>query len=76
MADDGTLLLAGPFLDDGDIRGIYIFNIESVKEAEKIAESDPAVQAGSLVFEIRPWYGSAAMMKINEIHQQIAKIKI
>ena len=76
MAEDGTLLLAGPFLDDGDVRGIYIFNIESVEEAQKISESDPAVKAGSLVLEIRPWYGSAAVMKINEIHQQIAKIKI
>ena len=76
MAEDGTLLLAGPFLDDGDVRGIYIFNIESVEEAQKIAESDPAVKAGSLVLEIRPWYGSGAVMKINELHQQIAKIKI
>lgn len=76
MAEDGTLLLAGPFLDDGDTRGIYIFNIESLEEAQKIAESDPAVQAGSLILDIRPWYGSAAVMKINEIHQQIAKIKI
>ncbi len=24
MAEEGTLVLAGPFLDDGDIRGIYI----------------------------------------------------
>lgn len=76
MAEDGTLLLAGPFLDDGDVRGIYIFNIESVEEAQKISESDPAVKAGSLVLEIRPLYGSASVMKINEIHQQIAKIKI
>ena len=76
MAEDGTLLLAGPFLDDGDVRGIYIFDIESVEEAQKIAESDPAVKAGSLVLEIRPWYGSGAVMKVNEIHQQIAKIKI
>ena len=41
MAEDGTLLLAGPFLDDGDVRGIYIFNIESVEEAQKIADSWP-----------------------------------
>ena len=76
MAEEGTLLLAGPFLDDGDVRGIYIFNIDSVEEAQKIAESDPAVKAGSLELEIWPWYGSATVMQINEIHQQIAKIKI
>lgn len=76
MVEDGTLLLAGPFLDDGDIRGIYIFDIESVEEAKKIAEADPAVKAGSLILDIHPWYCSAGIMKINEIHQQIAKIKI
>ena len=76
MAEEGTLLLAGLFLDDGDVRGIYIFNIDSVEEAQTIAESDPAVKAGSLELEIWPWYGSTAVMQINEIHQKIAKIKI
>ena len=76
MANDSTLLLADPFLDNGDIRDIYIFNIESVKEAQKIALSDPAVKAGSLILKIHLWYGSAGVMKVNEIHQQIAKIKI
>lgn len=63
-------------MDDGDIRGIYIFDIESVEESQKMAESDPAVQFGRLILEIHPWYGSAGIMKINEIHKQIAKIKI
>ncbi|MBC8197393.1 MAG: hypothetical protein H8E60_05865 [Candidatus Marinimicrobia bacterium] len=76
MVENGTLILAGPFLDDGEIRGIYIFNIDSVEKAQKIAESDPAIKAGSLSLEIHPWYGSASLMKVNEIHNQIAKIKI
>lgn len=74
MAEEGMLLLAGPFMDDGDIRGIYIFDVRSVKEAEELTKTDPAIQAGSLVMELHPWYGSAAVMKINEIHNQIAKI--
>lgn len=76
MVENGTLILAGPFLDDGEIRGIYIFNIDSVEKAQQIAESDPAIKAGSLSLEIHPWYGSASLMKVNEIHNQIAKIKI
>jgi uncharacterized protein len=76
MVENGVLLLAGPLLDDSNISGIYIFNIDSVEEAQKIAESDPAIKAGSLVLEIHPWYGSASLMKINEIHKQISKIKI
>ena len=41
-----------------------------------MAENDPTVQAGSLILKIHPWYGSAGVKKINEIHKQISKIKI
>ncbi len=73
MAEDGDLIVAGPFLDDGDVRGIYVFAVETVEEARALTETDPAVQAGRLVMELHPWYGSAALMKVNEIHGQISK---
>lgn len=73
LAEEGKLILAGPFMDDTDIRGIYIFAVESLEEAEKIASSDPAIQAGSLTMELHPWYGSAALMKVNEMHVKVAK---
>ncbi len=76
MAEDGTLVVAGPFMDDGDIRGIYIFNVATLEEAQELTNSDPAVQAGSLIMELHPWYGSAALMEVNEIHNNIAKISI
>ena len=76
MAEEGTLVLAGPFLDDGDIRGIYIFNVATVEEARKLTESDPAIKAGRLVMELHPWYGSAAIKKINAIHNQLTKESI
>ena len=41
-----------------------------------MAENDSVGQTGSLILEIHPWYGSADVMKINEIYKQIAKIKI
>ena len=34
LADAGKLLVAGPFLDDGTPRGIYIFDVATVEEAE------------------------------------------
>lgn len=76
LAEEGKLVMAGPFLDDGDIRGIYIFNVTTVEEAEKLTNSDPAIKAGSLVMELHPWYGSAGLMEVNEIHKKIAKVKI
>jgi len=76
MAEEGTLVLAGPFLDDGDIRGIYIFNVATVEEAKKLTESDPAIKAGRLVMELHPWYGSAAVKEINAIHNQLTKESI
>lgn len=69
MADEGFLILAGPFLDDNDIRGIYLFNVESIDEARALTETDPAIQSGRLVMELRPWYGSAALLKVNDIHK-------
>ncbi len=73
MAEEGKLVLAGPFLDDNDIRGIYIFNVETVEEAEVLTNTDPAIQAGSLVMELHPWYGSAALIAINDLHKKISK---
>ena len=75
MAAAGQLVLAGPFLDQGDIRGIYIFNVTTIEEAEALTKTDPAIQAGSLVMELHPWYGSAALMQVNEVHQRISKTK-
>lgn len=76
MAEEGKLVVAGPFLDNGDIRGIYIFNVETIEEAKALTETDPAIQAGSLVMELHPWYGSAALMQLNEVHKKVAKINI
>lgn len=71
MAAEGKLVLAGPFLDDGDIRGLYIFNVPTVEEARALTASDPAIQAGSLEMELVPWYGSAAVQGINYLHGRL-----
>lgn len=73
MAAAGKLALAGPFLDDGELRGIYVFCVDSLAEAEALTRSDPAVQAGSLVMELREWYGSAALMAVNALHARLEK---
>lgn len=76
LAEEGKLLLAGPFLDDGELRGIYIFDVSTVDEAKLLTESDPAIKAGSLVMELVPWYGSAALTQIGGLHGKFAKKQI
>ena len=76
MAEQGKLVFAGPFMDDFDIKGIYIFAVEDMAEAEALTNSDPAIKAGRLTMELHPFYGSAALMQINELHKRITKIDI
>lgn len=73
LAEEGKLVLAGPFMDDGDIRGIYIFNVKTIDEAKKLTATDPAIKAGRLLMELHPWYGSAALMEVNNLHKKLAK---
>ena len=75
LAKEGKLVLAGPFADDGVLRGIYIFDVATVAEAEALTKTDPAIQAGQLVMELHPWYGTAALMTVNDVHSRIEKRK-
>ena len=73
LAEEGKLALAGPFLDGGDLRGIFVFSVVTVEEAKALAATDPAVRAGLLTLEYHPWYGSAAVAQIAEIHERLAR---
>ena len=56
---DGIIKVAGPFgKNDFQWRGIFVFDCKTKEEAEKIAQSDPAVAAGLFAVEISPWYSS------------------
>lgn len=57
MAAEGKLVLAGPFGDKGDLRGIFIMDVPNKEEAERLCNEDPAIKAGTLQMEIKPWYG-------------------
>ena len=58
---------------DGELRGIYIFNVTSVEEARALTATDPAIKAGRLEMELHPWYGSAALQMVNQWHGRIAQ---
>jgi len=55
MAESGDLNIAGPFLDDGFFRGIFIFDTEDTVKVKKLVDADPAVKSGRLAYEMHPW---------------------
>jgi uncharacterized protein YciI len=55
LAQLKKLVVAGPFGDDGVLRGIFVFRVASLDEAKTLAATDPAVQAGRLAIELHPW---------------------
>lgn len=58
MYDLGYADISGPFGDEGDIRGITIYNVPTLKIADSLANSDPMVKAGRLQIEIHPWWAA------------------
>jgi uncharacterized protein YciI len=56
MYQEGFSSLAGPLGDDGDIRGIVVYNTATLKEADSLARLDPMVKAGRLKVEVHPWW--------------------
>ncbi|MEW6280415.1 MAG: YciI family protein [Candidatus Eremiobacterota bacterium] len=57
LGQEGKLDLAGPFLDDGEWRGLFIFNVANEEEVRRLLETDPAISSGRLDYVIRPWMG-------------------
>jgi uncharacterized protein YciI len=55
LAETRKLVVAGPFGDNGQLRGIFVFKVATLAEARALADTDPAVQAGRLALDIHPW---------------------
>lgn len=55
LAETKKLVVAGPFGDNGTLRGIFVFKVASLAEAKELADTDPAVIAGRLAIDMHPW---------------------
>lgn len=74
LAGEGKLALAGPFgTNEKGYRGIFIFAVETVEEAQKLVDTDPVIRSGMMIADLTPWYGSAATMLINDAHEKVGK---
>ena len=58
MYNEGYTSLTGPMGDDGELRGIVIYNTPTQKEADSLARLDPMVIAGRLKVEVHPWWAA------------------
>src|SRR5215208_6837854 len=76
LAKEGKLVVAGPFLDNGPLSGIFIFNVRTVEEAKALVNTDPGIKTGFFDMELHPWYGSAALMQVGSIHYSVQKKSI
>lgn len=57
LFEEKKMVLAGPFMDEGTYKGIFIFDVATEEEVTQLLLTDPAIQAGRLEYEIHPWYG-------------------
>lgn len=73
LAEEGKLVLAGPLGGEDGRRGLFILNTPDIETARQWVETDPTVQAGVFVAEYSKYYGSAALMQVNEVHATIQK---
>lgn len=74
LAKDSRLVVAGPFgKNDMKYRGLFVLNTKSIDDAKAWVATDPAVKAGLLDAMYVNWYGSAALMETNALHDKVQK---
>jgi YCII-related domain. len=73
LSSEGKLALAGPFDGIDGWRGLFIFAVSDIAEAKKLVSTDPVIIKGEMVAEYHAYYGSAALMLVQDAHEKIAK---
>ena len=73
LAAEKKLVLAGPFDGVDGWRGLFIFAVADIDEARRLTATDPVIARGEMVAEFHVYYGSAALMLVNEAHRKVAR---
>jgi len=76
LESEGKLVVAGPFYNTDTLRGIFVFNTDSISLAQEWLSSDPMVQCGHLKIDLYPWYSSATLQLIPKMHADIEETSI
>lgn len=71
LAAEGKLVLAGPFDGLDGWRGMFVFATQDIDEAKRLVATDPVIQKGEMIAEYHQFFGSAALMLVNELHGRI-----
>jgi len=72
LAAAGKLALAGPFDGVDGWRGLFIFAVPDIADAQALVATDPVIIKGEMVAEYHKYYGSAALMLVNDAHERIS----
>ncbi|MET0980480.1 MAG: YciI family protein [Telluria sp.] len=73
LAGEKKLILAGPLDGTDGRRGLFVLNTPDVEAAKTWVATDPVIINGEMVAEYQKFYGSAALMMVNDIHSKIEK---
>ena len=73
LAGEGRLAYAGPLDGIDGWRGLFILSVGDIEEAKKLVATDPVIVNGEMIAEYHKHYGSAALMRVNDLHKRIAK---
>jgi len=73
LSSAGKLALAGPFDGVDGWRGLFIFAVTDIAEAQALVATDPVIIKGEMVAEYHAYYGSAALMLVKDAHERISR---
>lgn len=74
LAAEKKLILAGPMGEnENEYRGLFLFDVKTIEEAEELLKGDPTVTSKIFDTELYRWYGSAALPVYLEAAERIRK---